>query len=361
MNAWIIILSLFSLLGFVLSTIFFFKKEEFNKLFAILIFMFAFNVFFNILFWSQLETRLYAFFHMSYFVPLSLYGGLFYLYLRSIVSKKPLTKKDAVHFIPFLFVMVLHSGFYFLKPSIKYQVFSERRSLDYIIQVPYLEQVLVLLLLIYTIVIYQKFKGAFKNDKELNLWVHWTIIGFIGFTLSFIVYEILMLTGILKVEHDYMITICSAIFIGIISYLVNIYPAVFNGKSIKDTLPFVKYKKTGLRKEESSILKEKLEEIIATERPYLNCDLRLMHLAQMLEIPRHHASQVINEHYNTNFFDFINHYRVKESEKLLKTEVQHYTMESIAYQSGFNNKVSFYKAFKRFNGVTPTVYRDQNA
>lgn len=361
MNSWLYILSIFSVLGFVLSTIFFFKKGEFNKLFGVLVFMFAFNVFFSILFWSQLETKLYAFFHMTYFIPLSLYGGLFYLYLRSIVSRKPLIRKDSIHFIPFFLVMIFHSGFYFLKPSIKYQVFTERRSLDYIVQVPYLEQILVFLLVVYTIVIYQKFKNTFKNDKEMSVWVNWTIAGFVGFTLSFIAYEVLMLTKILKVEHDYIITICSAVFIGIISYLVYIYPAIFNGKSIQDTLPFVKYKKTGLRKEESSILKEKLEEIIETERPYLNCDLRLIHLAQMLEIPRHHASQVINEHFNTNFFDFINSYRVKESEQLLQLEAQHYTMESIAYQSGFNNKVSFYKAFKKFNGVTPTAYRDQNS
>jgi len=361
MNIWIIILSLFSILGFVLSVIFFFKKEEFNKLFAILLFMFSFNVFFNILFWSQRGTKLYAFFHMSYFIPLSLYGGLFYVYLKSIVSRKSLTKKDSIHFIPFLLVMIFHGGYYFLKPSIKYQVFTERRSLDYIIQVPYLEQILVLVLVVYTIVIYQKFKNAFKNDKEMNVWVHWIIVGFAGFTLSFIAYEVLMLTKVLKVEHDYIITICSAIFIGIISYLVYVYPAIFNGKSIEETLPFVKYKKTGLHKDESMRLKERLIEIIETEKPYLNCDLRLIHLAIMLEIPRHHTSQIINEHFHTNFFDFVNQYRVMESEKLLKLEAQHYTMESIAYQSGFNNRVSFYKAFKKFNGETPTAFREQNS
>ncbi len=361
MNIWIIILSVFSVLGFILSLLFFFKKGEFNKLFAVLLFMFAFNVFFNILFWSQLGSRLYTFFHMSYFVPLSLYGGLFYLYLKSIVKGKALTKKDGLHFIPVAIVLISHSGFYFLKPSIKYEVFTERRSLDYIVQIPYLEQILVLLLVIYTIVIYQKFKNTFKADKEMNTWVNWTILGFSGFTFSFVAYEVLMITKILKVEHDYIITICSALFIGIISYLVYVYPSIFNGKSIKETLPFIKYKKTGLHKEESIRLKEKLVHIIETEKPYLNCDLRLMHLANMLDVPRHHASQIINEHFHTNFFDFINKYRVQESEKLLKLKTQHYTMESIAYQSGFNNKVSFYKAFKKINSVTPTVFREHNA
>lgn len=361
MNTWIIILSLFSILGFIMSFVFFLKKGEFNKLFSVLIFMFAFNVLFNILYWTQLKTKLYAFFHMSYFIPLSLYGGLFYLYLKSIVTKKSISKKDIIHFLPFISTLILHSGYYFLKPSIKFQVFMEKKSLDYVIHVPYFEQLLVLILIIYTIIIYIKFRNTFKDDKDMNTWVRYTIIAFSGFTFSFIVYEVLMLTQVLKVEHDYIITIFSAIFIGIVTYLVSIYPAIFNGKSIKEIIPFIKYKKTGLSKEESLKLKSKLKEIIESDKPYLNCDLRLIHLAEMLGIPRHHTSQIINEHFNTNFFDFINQYRVLESERLLKLETQHYTMESIAYQSGFNNKVSFYKAFKKFNGVTPTLYRDQNA
>lgn len=358
MNIWTIILAVFSALGFIVSGIFFFRKGTFNKLFSLLVFMFAFNVFFNILYWTQLKTTLYAFFHMSYFIPLSLYGGVFYLYLQSITIRKNITRKDYLHFLPVLITLVLHSGYYFLKPSIKYQVFIERKSLDYIIYVPYYEQLLVLLLVIYTVIIYVQFRKKFVGDKDMSVWVDYTIASFTGFTISFVTYEVLMLTNILKVEHDYIITLFSVFFIGIVSYLVYVYPAIFNGKSIKETLPFVKYKKTGLSTKESIELKEKLLNIMKQDRPYLNCDLRLIHLADLLEVPRHHASQIINEHFHTNFFDFINTYRVKESEKLLKQE-SHYTMESIAYQSGFNNRVSFYKAFKRCNQLTPTKYKEQ--
>ncbi|MFY0604401.1 MAG: helix-turn-helix domain-containing protein [Flavobacteriaceae bacterium] len=361
MNSWTILLAFFSVLGFVMSIIFFFKKGEFNKLFAVLVFMFAYNIFFNVLYWTQLKTKLYAFFHMSYFIPLSLYGGLFYLYLKSITTRRNITKLDSLHFSPLFITLILYSGFYFLKPSIKYKILVEGTSLEYVIHFPYFEQLLVVILAIYTIAIYQKFKNIFQDDKEMQNWVRYVIFAFIGFTLSFIAYEVLMLTNILKVEHDYIITICSAIFIGVISYLVYVYPAIFNGKSIQEVLPFVKYKKTGLGKEESLKLKKDLITIIESEKPYLNCDLRLVHLAKMLNIPRHHTSQVINEHFDTNFFDFINQYRVSESVRLIKEDKSHHTMESIAYQSGFNNRVSFYKAFKKYKGVTPTVFKEQNS
>lgn len=359
MNIWILILSLFSILGFILSGVFAIKKEQFNKLFALLLFMFAFNVFFNILYWTQQKTKLYAFFHMSYLIPLSLYGGLFFLYLKSITTRKKLSKLDMFHFLPFIVTMVLYSGFYFLKPAIKYQVFIERRALDYVIHIPYFGTLLVAVLLAYSVLVYTRFRNAFKEDREMNLWIRYTMLAFIGFALSFVLYEILVFTQILKIEHDYIITILSVVFIGVVAYLVYLYPVVFNGKPINKVLPFVKYKKTGLRKEDAIQLKERLLEIMEKDRPYLNADLRLIHLSEMLAVPRHHTSQVINEYFHTNFFDFINQYRVSESEKLLKTDVQDQTMEGIAYQSGFNNRVSFYKAFKKFNGVTPTHYKEQ--
>lgn len=360
MNIWIIILSLFSLLGFVLSIVFAVKKGRYNTLFALLLFMFAYNVFFNIIYWTQMGTKLYAFFHMSYLVPLSLYGGLFYLYLKSITGKRS-SAKDVVHFTPFLITMFLYSGYYFLKPSIKYQVFIERKSAEYIIYIPYFGTILVAVLVGYAVFTYFKFRNAFKDDTELRTWIWYILLAFIGFALSFVIYEFMVMLNVLKVEHDYMITILSVIFIGVVAYMVSIYPAIFNGKSVREVIPFIKYQKTGLQRNDALILKEKLLHLMEEKRPYLNCDLRLIHIANMLEIPRHHTSQIINEYFNVNFFDFINQYRVLESEKLLRSDAQHYTMEGIAYQSGFNNKVSFYKAFKKFNGVTPTAYKEQHS
>lgn len=358
MNIWVVALSLFSVLGLILSIVFYLKKGIYNKLFALLMFMFAYNVFFNIIYWTQMGTKFYAFFHMSYLVPLSLYGGLFYLYLKSITGKRIVTK-DVVHFIPVAMTMVLYSGYYFLKPSIKYQVFLERKAIDYVIYIPYFGTILVALLLGYAIFAYFRFRHAFKDDIELKKWTQYILWAFVGFALSFVAYEVMVFTHVLKIEHDYMITVMSVLFIGIVAYMVNVYPAIFNGKSIREVIPFVKYQKTGLHKKDGIALKEKLVQIMEKDKPYLNCDLRLMHIANMLEVPRHHASQIINEYFQASFFDFVNQYRVIESEKLLTSQAEHYTMESIAYQSGFNNKVSFYRAFKKFNGLTPTAFKEQ--
>ena len=54
-----------------------------------------------------------------------------------------------------------------------------------------------------------------------------------------------------------------------------------------------------------------------TQKLYLNHELRLDDIANMLNISRHHASQVINENFNMSFYDFINTYRIEEAKNKL--------------------------------------------
>ena len=102
-----------------------------------------------------------------------------------------------------------------------------------------------------------------------------------------------------------------------------------------------------------------LEEYLIKAKPYLNNELRLQELAEMLNIPSHHLSQVINEHLQTTFFDFINRHRVEEAKSLMKSDMESSLLE-IAFKAGFNNKTSFTNAFKKFTKQTPLDYRQQH-
>ena len=66
---------------------------------------------------------------------------------------------------------------------------------------------------------------------------------------------------------------------------------------------------------------------------------------------------MINEHFEVNFFQFINKYRVEEAVEILKkSKYKEHKMMSIAYDVGFNNKVTFNKAFKAEMNMTPGVF-----
>lgn len=94
------------------------------------------------------------------------------------------------------------------------------------------------------------------------------------------------------------------------------------------------------------------------ENFYLNKNLKLSNLAHELSANERAVSQAINKFSNDNFNKFINSFRIEYAKKLLAGgALDHYTIEAIAEECGFSNKVSFYNAFKSKTGMSPTEFR----
>ena len=118
------------------------------------------------------------------------------------------------------------------------------------------------------------------------------------------------------------------------------------------------YQKSGLNKEDTQIILGKLKSIMLTEQPYLDSELHLAALSLKVDVSTHKLSQVINENLNKNFFDFVNEFRIeKVKELLIDPANNHLKIISLAYDSGFSSKSTFYNLFKKSEGVTPAEYR----
>ena len=124
--------------------------------------------------------------------------------------------------------------------------------------------------------------------------------------------------------------------------------------------PATKYLKSGLKEEEAQAYAEALVHYVDTEKPYLRSRLSIPDLAQALDVPMHHLSQVINEQLNQTFYDFINRHRVDEFKKrIADPRYKNYKVISIALDCGFNSKSSFNRIFKKFEQCTPTEYMNR--
>ena len=99
---------------------------------------------------------------------------------------------------------------------------------------------------------------------------------------------------------------------------------------------------------------EALQHIIEQQNVYRNPDLTLPALAEKLNAPAYLVSQTINHYYKKSFFDLINELRINEATQLLKQMNATQTIEGIAYETGFNSRASFYRAYKKYTGHTPT-------
>ncbi|TMM58848.1 AraC family transcriptional regulator [Maribacter algarum] len=118
------------------------------------------------------------------------------------------------------------------------------------------------------------------------------------------------------------------------------------------------YAKSGLDEERIKDLAKTLSNHMETTSPYLNEDLNLKNLSAECGIQQTHISQVINQHFKMNFYDFINQYRIEETKKRLSSsDFDHLSVLGIAFECGFKSKSSFNRYFKKYTGVSPSEFK----
>ena len=119
-----------------------------------------------------------------------------------------------------------------------------------------------------------------------------------------------------------------------------------------------------IRTAEVSNLDEKIKIIergIHEQKLYLESHINLDRFAEQLGLRARDVSAIINAHYQSNFFEFINGYRIQEAKQLLiSDEAKDDTILDIIYKSGFNSQSAFHRFFKRIVGMTPSEFRNQH-
>jgi AraC-like DNA-binding protein len=104
-------------------------------------------------------------------------------------------------------------------------------------------------------------------------------------------------------------------------------------------------------------LRSRLLTVMSDERPYLDPSLTLTDLTRAVGVNSTVLSHLINKGFEKNFNDFINEYRINEVKSRLRATDDE-TMLAIAFESGFNSKATFNRAFKKFTGRTPREYQE---
>ena len=105
--------------------------------------------------------------------------------------------------------------------------------------------------------------------------------------------------------------------------------------------------------------REKLEQWMETEKPYLNPEFRLQDLRQVLPMNRTYLSQFINAEYGCNFYQYVTNYRIEEAKRLMQHQPD-LKMQDIAEQCGFSSPTVFARIFVRETGVTPSEWSADN-
>ena len=358
---WVLILFYsFTFLGFFLSFLFLLKKKgnrQANLLLSVYTFLNSFELLNNCLRWSgELSTPTFVHLTLTQFPIWLINGPLVYLYVRKVVTGRSIYWKDAIFIIPPLIIVLLLSPFYFLSTTDKLEALETNRLWEIIYWPEYSIWVVIVIMYAYALYTYVKLGPRRQPGFIENKWIKWFVGAYVGYTTTFALYFFLLTTGILNPEYDYFLDLIIVFFIGLLAFFGFVQPEVFEGKTIEEIIPFVKYKKTGLSDALALDMKDKLLLLMDRDKLYLNNELRLDDVAVALNLSRNHTSQVINQFFNLSFFDFINKFRVQEALNILADNSVDLTISQIAYDSGFNNRASFYKAFKKFADHSPSHY-----
>ena len=122
-----------------------------------------------------------------------------------------------------------------------------------------------------------------------------------------------------------------------------------------------KYSTTKIPKEKAIEYLKKIKRVISEDKLHLNKDLNLQSFSKHINIPSKYVSQVINQHLNLSFSDYILQHRLTEvKKKLVDKNNEHLTIFGIAQDSGFSSSSRFNHLFKKHIGKTPKQFQQSN-
>ncbi len=297
-----------------------------------------------------------------------LIGPLFYFYISFSTGRRYRWRGwDILHLIPLLVGVIDHIPIYTMPADAKIihiqtilsqQVYTigPRTGVMMLFKIT---QLGTYLYFSYRIIIkwQRKFRDQQSDDGIFRVeWLNKLTVWFSIYTLLHLgVFIFLAIVNSYTPFIDSLIFIGQAFFILAIGYYAWKHPVIYY--ELKVASNQVKYEKSMLPEEVSHDIAKRLGKLMKQDKPFLKSDLRLNELAKSLSVTTNHLSQVLNHEMDSNFFDYINSYRVEEAKKkLLNPDNQHLTYLAIAYEAGFSSKSSFNRIFRKFTGKSPSDF-----
>ncbi len=305
-------------------------------------------------------------FNAKYPIPMDLslaYGPLAYLHVVSL--KKPKRKwqwSELFHFLPTLLIdVILFSAFFIYAGSYMNWVYA---NLEKIQTVALIISLLSLIQFsIYSMAAFKKFwqdRDELKEFLKIKSWLNWLFFSWACIIIFLLIVIPASLVNLDKLDdHAYMLYNPFGVIMGLSIYGLG-YLYLLRYRKIVDAY-LDRIDRFGFSDEELFDRKKILLEILLTQQIYKDPEISVTKLAQQIGWPTHELSFLINEGFRTNFNDWINHHRIEAFKALLQLpENKKYSVVGLSQEVGFSSKASFYRAFKKATGLTPSDYLKSN-
>ncbi|MDR1645906.1 MAG: AraC family transcriptional regulator [Tannerellaceae bacterium] len=109
---------------------------------------------------------------------------------------------------------------------------------------------------------------------------------------------------------------------------------------------------------ETELLK-RFKRLMQDSRVFTNPDLNWKSIIQELNTNEVYLRETVKQRFGCTIGDYINELRLNHARVLLVQKSEKYTVEAIAFDSGFNSRRTFYRLFYKQYGLSPSEYRKQ--
>lgn len=197
---------------------------------------------------------------------------------------------------------------------------------------------------------HRQLKERFSYQENINL--NWLRAILNSFFLILVVWIVCCL--MLDVDIDNIYMLCSLGLWMFICYFVYRHESVIDELSDVDVVPLMEEPA-----EEESGIAAAVQRLFDEDRVYLDSKLKLSDVARRVGTNRTYLSRYFNRDNGQTFYDYVNNYRIKYAEQLMRESSAATTLLEISERSGFNSLSTFRRAFVATYGCSPTEYRNR--
>lgn len=361
--------------GFLLSVLILnIRRIVFNRLFSLVLFWVSIALLVGYLQMVLDITRYPFLIKVNLLFPL-IFIPLLYIYLKKITGASYRSKGSMIYlFVPLMVVFFFNLPFYLSNPDIKIDYYLRyelhgKPTLKDIFEEIFVE----LTLTIYSVLAILEVRNYKNRIDEVYSSHSKTRIGWIRFlawsmfTLTFFALVLsvgMLLINSIPVGFFLATAVGATIIIYYVAYFFLLHPNALADISLnlRQSAGISAFNEPHQQKKNDSILPDfelKINHLLDTEKIYQKPDITIGELAHRAHIPVYLTSKIINQRLNTNFYSLINQYRLRQvKHELLQNPNK--TIIEIAYNAGFNSKTSFYEAFKKDTGLSPSEFIRKN-
>ncbi|HEY1406557.1 MAG TPA: helix-turn-helix domain-containing protein [Spirochaetota bacterium] len=364
--------------GFLLALCLFIKKGKAAKIFSSLAFIVSFEILVEYVYVVSGWRTHWVFFFIKETLGF-LYGPLLYIYVCVLTDRvSNFRKRDLLHFVPFFayFLIDLNTAIPFLfDPYTLVYDINDRGVNLYREVVYYIRLGIIFIYLVASLVVIRaytkKIGDYFSNMRRIGLnWLHILIIG------AFFIWVTGFISTVIFIHYpEYMkysargFFLLMTLFVYTMGYFALTQPEIYSiihgivkdGElpSDDDAAAKARYVKNNLSPERMEEYRELIISCFERDKLYRDPDITLAGISERTKIPVHSVSQVINTTMKMNFYTLVNRYRIAYASELLAADDDETSIISVCFRSGFNSKSAFNSTFKRYTGITPTLFRQQ--